>query len=244
MLKKLAGFFLLLGATILATYYAPAAVKTPFYILLLFAYFRSKNEGLWLVLFLTISDGFWGYFSAYEVVLSLLPGLPPIEVGHLYILLTVIKAAGRESPGKFFHDAFLKVIAVYIGFLIVQGYFLGLSPEMNVQFRMIKFIFPLSLFFSIPRLFRTEEDFRECFIYIFPMAFLALFAQLWTITTGQTPSQALGVYKKFWFTVDVSKGKTYRGFYSSATVLTAYFGAFYYLARKEKFFHYLYLFAV
>ncbi len=160
----------MLGATILATYYAPAAVKTPFYILLLFAYFRSKNEGLWLVLFLTISDGFWGYFSAYEAVLSILPGLPPIEVGHLYVLLTVIKASRIPSPGKYFHDPFLKLIAVYIGFLIIQGYFLGLSTEMNVQFRMIKFIFPLALFYSLPRLFQTEDAFRECFVYVFPLA--------------------------------------------------------------------------
>ncbi len=244
MLRKLAVFFALLGVVILATYYAPAAVKTPFYILLLAAYLRSKNEGMWLVLFLTISDGFWGYFSAYEVVLKLIPGLPPIEVGHLYVALTLVKASNRESPGAFFHDNFLKVIMVYIGFLIFQGYFLGLSPQMNVQFRLIKFLFPLALFVSVPRLFRTEEDFREVFVYLFPMVFLALFAQVFTITTGHTPSQYLGVYKKFWFTVDVAKGKTYRGFYSSGTVLISYFGAFYYLARKENYFNYMYLFSI
>ena len=244
MRRKLIEFFLLLSATILATYYAPAVVKTPFYILLLIVYFRSSGkEGMWLVLFLTISDGFWGYFSAYEVVVSLIPGLPPIELGHLYIALTIVKATKADPPGKFFHDTFLKVILVYILFLVAQGYLLGLSSAMNVQFRMVKFIFPLTMFYSIPRLFRTEEDFRECFVYIFPMAFLAMVAQVYTITTGHTPSQTLGVYKQFWFTVDVSKGKTYRGFYSSATVLIAYFGSFFYLARKDTFFNYLYLFA-
>lgn len=244
MIRKLAEFFIVLVATILATYYAPAVVKTPFYILLLIAYFRSKQEAMWMVFFLTISDGFWGFFNPFEVVMSVLPGLPPIEVAHLYIVLTIIKASKRESPGPFFNDTILKVIAVYIVLLIAQGYLLGLSGAMNVQFRLVKFILPLSLFYSVPRLFRTEEDFRECFLYLFPMAFLALFAQVFTITTSITPSQYLGVYKKFWFTVDVAKGKTYRGFYSSATVLTAYFGAFYLLARKDKYFHFLYPFAI
>ncbi len=244
MIRKLIEFFLLLGATIGVTYYAPAVTKTPFYLLLLVAYYRSKNEAPWLVLFLTISDGFWGFFNAYEVVVSLIPGLPPVEIGHLYILLAAVKATKKPDPGPFFHNTYLKFIAVYIGFLVVQGYFMGLSSQMNVQFRLVKFLVPLTMFYSMPRLFQKEEEFRDCFIYIFPMAFLALFAQVFTITTGHTPSQMLGVYKKFWFTVDVAKGKTYRGFYSSATVLTAYFGTFYYLAKRDKFFHYLYLFAV
>ncbi len=244
MIRKLATFFLLLGVTILATYYAPAAAKTPCYILLLILYFRSNQEAMWLAFFLTISDGFWGFFNPFEVVITLIPGLPQIEVAHIYIILSVIKASRRESPGAFFHDNFLKLMGVYILLLVFQGYLLGLSGELNVQFRLVKFILPLALFYSVPRLFRKEEDFRECFVYIFPMAFLALFAQVFTITTSITPSQYLGVYKKFWFTVDVAKGKTYRGFYSSATVLTAYFGAFYLLARKDKYFHFLYPFAV
>lgn len=244
MLRKLSEFFLLLVATTLATYYAPAAVKTVFYVALLAFYFRSKNESLWLAFFLTISDGFWGYFNLYEAVISIIPGLPPIEIAHLYIILSVVKAIRKPNPGPFFHDTYLKVFVVYILFLIAQGYLLGLSPQMNVQFRMIKFVLPLAMFYSLPRLLTTEEDFREFFLYLFPMAFMALFAQAFTITTGLAPSQFLGVYKKLWFTVDVSKGQTYRGFYSSATVLTCYFGAFYQLARRNNYFHYIYLFSV
>ncbi|MFN0013928.1 MAG: O-antigen ligase family protein [Saprospiraceae bacterium] len=244
MLRKLAEFFLLLAATILATYYLPEIAKTPFYILLLIAYFRSSNEALWLAFFLTTSDGFWGYFNAYEVVLKLIPGLPAIELEQIYVVLTLIKASKRESPGPFFHSNMLSIMGVYIFFLIIQGYTLGLSPQLNVQFRLVKYLLPLALIYSLPRLFRTEEDFREFFFYAFPMAFLALFAQVFTITTSLTPSQFLGVYKKFWFTVDVAKGKTYRGFYSSNTVLLCYFGAFYWLTRKKIHFDHRYLLAV
>lgn len=244
MLRKIAEFFLLLGATILATYYLPEIAKTPFYILLLIAYFRSSNEAIWLALFLTTADGFWGFFNPYDVVVKVIPGLPPIEVEQIYIALTVIKASRRESPGPYFHRNMMWMLGGYVAFLVVQGYSFGLSPQLNVQFRLVKFLLPLAMFYSIPRLFRTEEDFRDIFVYVFPMAFLALFAQVFTITTSLTPSQFLGVYKKVWFTVDVAKGKTYRGFYSNNTVLLSYFGSFYWLSRKKVFFDQRYLFAV
>lgn len=230
--KRLILFFALLGGTVVSSYYVPKFLQVVFYIFLLVAYYRSKHEGVYLALFLTISDGFMGFFNNYEVVLSVIPGLPPVEMGNLFIILALIKAI-RSGPAEgFFHDRFLGILAVYTGFLVVQGYVLGLSPELNVQFRMIKFLIPLTLMFSIPRLFRTEEDYRLFFMCVFALSFFALFAQIFTISTGMTPSQYLGVYREFWFTVDVSKGKTYRGFYSTDTVLIAFFGAMYYLGLK------------
>lgn len=244
MYKRLAILFIWLGAIIVATYFLPKSVGLVFYIGMLVAYFRSRDEALWLTIFLLLSDGFWGFFNNYEVVLSILPGLPPIEIGHAYILLTVIKASRMESPGKFFTDKLMIAMSIYIGFLIVQGYVLGLSPEMNVQFRMIKFIFPLALFYSLPRLFRQEEQYKDLFMYLFPFAFLALFAQVFTIATHMTPSMFLGVHRDFWFLVDVAKGKTYRGFYSTGMILLTFFGAMYYLARRDNQFNFMYLFAV
>ncbi len=191
MLRKLAEFFLLLGATILATYYLPEIAKTPFYVLLLIAYFRSANEAMWLAFFLTTSDGFWGYFNSYEVVLKLIPGLPAIEVEQIYIALALIKASKRESPGALFHTGVLRIMAGYIAFLVVQGYTMGLSPELNVQFRLVKYLLPLSMFYTLPRLFRREEDFRDFFLYVFPMAF-------WPCLRRYLPSQPALRPRSFW----------------------------------------------
>ncbi|MBK8966186.1 MAG: hypothetical protein R3D58_03500 [Saprospiraceae bacterium] len=243
--KRLLEFSIWLTASIVATYYVPEILRSVFYIVLLVAYFRSKNEAMFLVLFLVLSDGFWGFFNNYEVVLTVIPGLPPIELGHLYIALTLVKAGKQKfEPPPLFYKAFMLSLAVYVVFLMVQGHLLGLAPQMNVRFRVVKHIFPLLLFYSIPRLFQTEKAYREIFVYVFPMAFAALFAQVFTITTGTTPSQYLGVHRDFWFTVDVNKGKTYRGFYSTGMILISFFGALYYLAHKEKTFSFLYLFAV
>ena len=244
MFKRLIELFTWIGLTILATYYLPKFVQLPIYIILLIAYFRSKNEPLWLTIFLILSDGFWGFFNNYEVVVGLIPGLPPIEIAHFYVLLSIIKATRHKPPGRFFFNTLMTAMVVYLVFLIVQTYVLGINPAMNVQFRLLKTIFPLGLFYSIPRLLRTEEDYREFFAYVFPFAFCTLFAQVFTIAMNMSPSQYLGVHRKFWFTVDVTKGRTYRGFYSTGTVLITYFGAMYYLAHRGKSFNFLYLFAV
>ena len=55
----------------------------------LIAYYRSEDEGFWLPFFLIVSDGFFGFFGLYEAVLQILPGLPPIEIGQIYIGLTM-----------------------------------------------------------------------------------------------------------------------------------------------------------
>ncbi len=236
MVRKLGIYFFWLAVAIAATYYLPEFMRAPLYALMLIAYARSKNEeAMWLALFLTIGDGFWGFFNPYEAVAYLLPGLPGIEFEQLYVLVAFVKALRKEPPEPLFHRGLLTMMGVYIILLVMQGYALGLSPALNVQFRLVKFLLPLTLLYSIPRLLRTEEDYRELFVYVFPMVFLALFAQVFTIALGITPSQALGVMKKFWFTVNVAKGQTYRGFYSDNSVLLGYFGAYYWLARRSGF---------
>ncbi|MCS6929675.1 MAG: hypothetical protein NZM43_09280 [Saprospiraceae bacterium] len=236
-------YFFWLVVAIAATYYLPEFARAPLYIFMLVAYARSSNEPMWLALFLTIADGFIGFFNPYEAVARLLPGLPGIEFEQLYILAAFIKALGKERPEPLFHRGLLQVMGIYIILLVLQGYAIGLSSALNVQFRLVKFLLPLSLLYSIPRLLRTEDDYRNFFFYLFPMVFFALFAQVFTIVTSITPSQALGVVKKFWFTVDVKKGYTYRGFYSDNTVLLTYFGAFYWLTRPG-FFDRRYLFTI
>ncbi|MCS7035952.1 MAG: O-antigen ligase family protein [Saprospiraceae bacterium] len=243
MVRKLAIYFFWLVVAIAATYYLPEFARTPLYVLMLIAYARSSNEPMWLALFLTVGDGVWGFFNPYEAVTKLLPGLPGIEFEQLYVLAAFIKSLRKESPEPMFHRGLLRMMGVYIILLVLQGYAVGLSPALNVQFRLVKFLLPLTLLYSLPRLLRTEEDYRELFFYVFPMVFLALFAQVFTIATSLTPSQALGVMKKVWFTVDVKKGYTYRGFYSDNSVLLGYFGTFYWLTRPG-FFDRRYLFSV
>lgn len=246
MIEKLAKFFGLVICAVIAVYYVPPIIGWVFHMGTLVAYFRAKpkDEPFWMAYFLLLSDGFFGFFGLYEAVISLLPGLPPIELGQVYIILSVIKARAIKADYQPFYWPPLMVMGIYLIFLVVQGYVLGVEMELNVQFRILKWLTPLLLFYSVPRLFKEVEQYKELFVYLFPMAFVTLGAQLFTIMLGRSPMQVFGIKEKVWFAIQVSSEKTYRGFYNDNVIIITYFGALYFLAIKKFFFRNIYLFAV
>ncbi|MEZ5044601.1 MAG: hypothetical protein R2828_32195 [Saprospiraceae bacterium] len=244
MIKQIAIFLLLVIGTAFTTYYTSPIIASLYYVGMLVAYFKSKNEPLWLAVFFVISDDFIGFFGPYQTTLAMLPGLPPIEIGQLYIILTIVKAYMKGPVNRPFYHSFLWAMLIYTLFLVVQGYVLGLTMALNVAFRIVKEIIPLFLLYSIPRLMDKEKHYQEFFSYLYPIAFSALLAQIFTISMSVTPSEFLGGTEHAYLAFDVSKGKTYRGFFSSAIVLLTFLGAFYFLTKKDSKVNQLYLYAV
>lgn len=232
MIRKVAEFLALVIVSLVANYFIPKFFSTVFFIGTLIAYYRSKDEAFWMAYFLTVSDGFFGFFGLYKCVIAVFPGLPEAEVGQIYIWLTIIKAWKIHLPYRPFYMDFLKVLLIYIIFLLAEGYVVGVKMEMNVQFRLIKWIVPLFLMYSVPRLFTKVEQYRDLFLYLFSVAFMALGAQLYTILNAQSPAQHLGVVKKARYAIKIKAGKTYRGLYNEGILLITYFGALFFLAYK------------
>ncbi len=141
---SLVAFIILILCTIGALYYTPPIIATLFSIITLIAYFKSKHEAFWLAYFLTIGDGFFGFFGNYEAILTIVPGMPGVEVGQIYVLLTVIKTLQFQKEYRPFYSTFLNILFVYLIFLVIQGYIVGLSWDMNVQFRIIKYVLPFA----------------------------------------------------------------------------------------------------
>ncbi|MBK7939243.1 MAG: hypothetical protein IPJ82_20155 [Lewinellaceae bacterium] len=238
MIRKAAGFLALVVVAIVANYFVPKFVGTAFFIGTLVAYFRSKDEAFWLAFFLTVSDGFFGFFGLYKTIITVIPGLPEVEVGMIYLILTLFKARGKPIPYQPFYTRFLQILLIYIGFLLLQGYVIGVKMEINVQFRLVKWIVPLFMLYSIPRLFTRIEQYRDVFLYLFCVAFVALGTQIFTILNGSlSPGQHLGVIKKARHVIKVKAGKTYRGLYNEGILLITYFGALFFLIyRPGKYF--------
>ncbi|MBV6438726.1 MAG: hypothetical protein EPGJADBJ_00351 [Saprospiraceae bacterium] len=242
---KVARFLALLLFSIGANYYAPHFIATTLWVVALVAYFRSEDEGFWLAYFLVLSDGFFGFFGMYSAMLNLIPGLPGIEAGQIYIILGLVKAWGRPLNYTPFYNNFLKILLIYLVFLMVQGYVIGVSMEMNVQFRLLKWLVPLFMLYSIPRLFTRIEQYRDVFLYLFPVALAALGAQIFTIATSHSPMQHFGVAAKAKFAIKVTKEKTYRGLYNEMILLITTFGALFFLAfRPGRYFKSWYCFAI
>lgn len=232
--RKVIKLLMLVLVSIGINYFTPEIFGSLFFAGLLVVYFRSKDEPFWLAYFLIISDGFFGFFGFNEVLLTAIPGLPAIEAGQFYILLTVVKALRSRPAGSFFFSPHLQAMGIYVIFLVLQSYTIGIAPTMNAQFRLVKFVLPLALFFSLPRLLRTQEEYREVFTYLFPVAFTILAAQMFTIVTSVSPGQYFNATDRYDFGKEVDEYNTYRGLYSSNILLLTTFGALFYLIRKDE----------
>ncbi|HPQ98472.1 MAG TPA: hypothetical protein PK066_03000 [Saprospiraceae bacterium] len=245
-LVKVLRFFGLAVLAILANYYAPAWGKVIFHLATLVLYFKCKpeEEPFWLAYFFILADGFFGFFGLYEVTLSLLPGLPEVEVSQLYIILSIIKARNTVSSYRPFYQTPLLVLSIYLIYLIIQGYVVGVDLAMNVQFRIFKWIVPLMLLYSIPKLFQKQEQYTELFVYLFPVALVALGTQLFTILTSSSPVAFFGAKKEIWWAIEITKDKTYRGLYNESLIIASNLGALFYLAQRKSHFSNMYLFTV
>ena len=242
---KVCQFLALVLVSIGANYFAPKFIPPLLWIGTLIAYFRSKDEGFWLAYFLVLSDGFFGFFGMYAAMINIIPGLPGVEAGQIYIILGIAKAYGRPINYTPFYNNLLKILLIYLVFLLVQGYVIGVSMEINVQFRLIKWLVPLFMLYSVPRLFTRVEQYRDVFLYLFPVALVALGAQVFTLIQAHSPMQFFGVAKKAKFAIKVTKEKTYRGLYNEMILLITFFGALFFLAfRPGKYFKTGYLFAI
>lgn len=230
---KILYFAGLISLAIGAVYFATEMVANVFFIFTLIAYFLSKDEPFWLAFFLALHDGFFGFFGAFETTLAALPGLPAIEVTQLYILLSVIKARMAKPGYRPFYQTHLAILGIYLAFLVLQGYIVGLAPAMNIRFRVLKDIVPLLTFYSIPRLFDTKKSYRELFVYLFFIALFAFAAQAMNIFFFQSPPVYFGISNALnEFDMEITPDNPYRGFYNVDVVLITLFGAFFFLARK------------
>lgn len=220
---KLAGLLL---AAIGATYFAPPAVASAFYVLATLAYMHDKDEPVWFTFYFVLSDGLLGLFNNYEAVVAIIPGLPEVEVGHLYVLGSVYKAlrAKGRAPRPFYRNIGV-IFLVYTAFLVVQGYAVGVTSDIRFHFRIVKYVLPLVLFLTLPRLMPGREDFERTFMLFVPFAFMAMLAQVYTLVFGIAPSQALGFHHESGLLDAYARGNTYRGFYSTGMVLISFFGA-------------------
>ncbi|MBK7733705.1 MAG: hypothetical protein IPI37_13315 [Bacteroidales bacterium] len=104
-------FLVLTAVTIFVTYFTSEVIASFWYLLLLVLYYRSDDEPMWLAFFLVTVDGFMGFMGLYSVTLTILPGLPTIELAQFYILLSVVKVIARRSSFKCFLQKYMQFLA-------------------------------------------------------------------------------------------------------------------------------------
>ena len=119
-------FYGLIAITIFFTYFIPSNIRVFWYVALLFVYGRSKDEPFWLALFLVISDGIMGFLGNYEATLSILPGLPAIEIGQFFVMIAFVKALYKKKQYTVFFKNNLIILCIYVLLLVFLGFYLGI----------------------------------------------------------------------------------------------------------------------
>lgn len=221
-------FLALIMITLFVTYYVSSSFRVIWYAILLLAYYFSRNEALWLAFFLSTTDGFAGFFGLYAVIMPVLPGLPAVELAQIYVIISVVKAVVRKKRVQVFYTKYLQVLLVYLLFMIIWGHMMGFSGGLNVYFRVLKGVIPMLLFYSLPRLFTSQEDYFRLFRIIFLIVLAALAAQVFTLLSGLTPVELVGIDTG----EEQVESKDFRIFFNSSSTLIALFSALYLLNRR------------
>jgi hypothetical protein len=230
-IKQITLFLGYILISIITTYYLPRVFSVIWYVIVLVIYWYSEDESFWFAFFLVITDGFMGFFGLYETTLSIFPGLPPIEISQIYIIFSVLKARMIKPAYLLFYRNILKLMALYLIFLIITGFVIGINSSLQDYFKILKTTLPFLLFYSIPRLLKNNEDFLKIYSLFFLISLFALFGQLFEIINIQPVPSFLGAKEQ----VDASllSDEPMRSFYNTGIVLLSMFGSMYYFAKKQ-----------
>ena len=238
-LKTIIRFFAYILISLITVYYMSGIASTLWFFLILILYWFSKDEPFWLAFFLILSDGFLSFFGTYQAVVSVIPGMPAIEVAQFYIILSVIKAFSKKSNYGLYYKGILYVLGIYALFLIALSFLLGIDGNFNVYLRLIKTSLPFLLFFSIPRLFTDRNSYIRFFAIIFPIVFFALAAQIFEIVKQQPLSSFLGSAE--FESLEYAEDEASRAFYNPCVLLLSFFGSLYFGVNRQNRFNGLYL---
>lgn len=218
--KGVIWFLVLSAATIIITYFTNEIIASFWGLFLLVLYYRSDDEPMWLAFFLVTVDGFLGFMGLYSVTLTLVPGLPAIEISQFYVMLTVVKVFSRRPGYPIYYRKFLQILGLYVLFLIVWGLFMGLSRELNMYMRVLKTSLPFLLIYSLPRLMPDLLSYKRFFGIVFIIVLSAFALQLFSLLTGIYPFETFVSVES-----EIDETEAFRTFYNAISTLMGLFGA-------------------
>ncbi|MCB9274496.1 MAG: O-antigen ligase family protein [Lewinellaceae bacterium] len=240
-------FIVLLGITFVSVYYTPRYVNEVIFLVFLPLIYRSKKDYLWMAWFFVIIDAPGRLFSCEgandpRIPLYTLGAGASLLFQELFILVYLAKFYFDKEKLQFvFKKPFLYFYLVMLVFLIFS-----LLLGMNVKSMILTFraLLPWALVFIVPFFINDPDKVYRAGRLIFPFAFLALAAQVYTFITGSYLDNAIrGV--RFVYDFHVKEGgDVSRAWSANFISLFALILSMFYLLSKKKLFNSNYLAAV
>ena len=230
---------MLLGIAFVSAYFTNRSVNLLVFTGFLIAAYRSKYDYLWLAWFFILIDAPGKLFSAQDSgwmrmpLYSLGAGLS-FEFQEVFLFMYIAKAYlsnkfNQEDVFKRFWPAYFAVIGAYIFFSVLLG----------LNFRNMVFTFrnqlPWMWLMIIPAYIRTPEDLMKVSRMFFPIAFLALTAQVYSFMFGNYWDGTLrGVESHLHLAVDDDPDQISRSYSAVYVTFYAMTMALFYLSAKQK----------
>ena len=185
--KDIYYFLILFVLSVIIDYYTPQGVRMVYQFVLLFLFYKSKNNFLYLALIFTVINQPGDLFAG-DYAFSIIKDSP---IGNLFfemvfIFIAVLKSLKNKSLQNdfFLKENVLILILYFIFLIIVFGVY-----KLPAIFRLT---LPWLFLFIIPRLFSRIEDYIRFFNIIFYFTFIVLIFQIVNILTSRPIANLLG----------------------------------------------------
>jgi len=173
--------------SVIIAYYSPQEVKIIYQLVLLYLFYKTKKDFLFIALIFIIVSRPGGIFAG-DYTYTIIKNTP---IGNLFFeMVFVIIAALKALKVKTVkNDFFLKeIILILILYFVLLIAVFGVY-KMPAIFRLT---LPWLFLFIIPRLFTRIEDYARFFNIIFYFTFVVVVFQIVNIVTGRTFAGLLG----------------------------------------------------
>lgn len=185
--KDIFYFFILFTLSVIIAYYTPQEVRVIYQFVLLFLFYKSKKDFLYLALIFIIVSQPGGLFAG-DYTYSIIKDSP---VGNLFfemvfVVIAAIKALKNKNLKNelFVKDLIIILMLYFAMLLVVFGVY-----KVPAMFRLT---LPWLFLLIIPRLFNSIEDFARSFNIIFYFTFVVVAFQIINTITGRPFSGLLG----------------------------------------------------
>ena len=237
--KGIGKFLIFIFVSIAANYFSPIIIiKDLWFLLLIYLYTQSTDEPFWLALMLVLNDGFMSFFGVRGVLLESF-GIPDFEISHFYLLAVMYKVAQKPKKAYVFYDNWLRILLGLIIILVIWGFSQGIPDDYSIGLRTLRVIYPLLLFYYIPKILTEPADYERLFSFVFIIALLGFVTQVFSVLVGAGPRVIFGISEGR--IMDDLTVRAWRGFYNSSSSLIAFMAAMFYLVSSRKVFPKLYL---
>jgi hypothetical protein len=184
------GFYFLV---IFMNYFMPGFIRIIFFTSLLIFFYKSKDDVFWIAMFFVIQYAPGYLFNGIDAIYNLnfyrIPGSDRnISFIELSTVVIFIKALRSKVP--FYMNRIFLLIFLYAVFLFFLSFAFGISTTKVL--RTIRFLFPYSLFWSLPALLLTKEKFLAVFNYFLVFSVVVFLMQLYMFVRGQHFFSLLG----------------------------------------------------